>query len=322
MLLHQEETIISQWNRSLDLPLASVCMRTYNLEKYVSQAIESVLSQVTTFPYEIIIDDDKSTDGTRNIIKQYMEDYPHIIKANFHEKNIGTRRNLVRNLQNARGKYIAPCDGDDYWTDIFKLQKQVDFLEQNKEYAITYCSLDALLKDGTIRKGLYNNQDLEVEQIQKYSLRTGICAVCFRNVEIIKNYPFEYQCAPVDDMFLWPLIGAYGKAKYLSDISPSIYRYHSKGDFQGLASRQRRINIYLTFLALSMYFLRSNNMPLYKHFHKKAIGRSLILHSRFYYIHNALIFEKVKNKLIRIKRSFNQVLKDVAINNSKTVNRV
>jgi glycosyltransferase involved in cell wall biosynthesis len=313
MLLRQEKAIISQWNGSLDLPLASVCMRTYNLEKYISQALESVLNQVTTFPYEIVMDDDHSTDGTQNIVSQYMQKYPHIIKANFHQKNMGTRKSLVRNFQNAKGKYIAPCDGDDYWTDNLKLQRQVDFLEQNKEYAITYCPLDALMKDGTIRKGLYNSQDLEAEQVQKYSLRTGICAVCFRNVEIIKNYPFEYHCAPVDDMFLWPLIGAYGKAKYLSDISPSIYRYRSEGDFQGLASRQRHINIYLTFLALSMYFLRSDNLPLYKHFHKKAISKSLILHSRFYYIYNALIFDKLIKKLSRMKRSLNQTLKNVTL---------
>jgi glycosyltransferase involved in cell wall biosynthesis len=319
-MLRQEETILGQWRGSVDSPLASVCMRTYNLEKYVSQAIESILSQVTTFPYEIVIDDDNSTDGTRNIISQYIKKYPRIIKANFHEKNIGTRRNFVRNLQNARGQYIAPCDGDDYWTDILKLQKQVDFLEHNKQYAVTYCSLDVLLEDGTIRKNLYNDQDLEVEQIQKYLLRTGICAVCFRNVEIIKNYPYEYHCAPIDDMFLWPLIGAYGKAKYLSDISPSIYRYHSKGDFQGLSSRQRYINIYLTFLALSMYFLRSNNLPLYKHYHKKAISRSLVLHNRFYYIYNALVFEKVIKALRIMKRVFEGYVKNKITPKIKFIN--
>jgi glycosyltransferase involved in cell wall biosynthesis len=308
-MLRQEEIIIGQWRGGFDSPLASVCMRTYNLEKYVSQAIESILNQVTMFPYEIVIDDDNSTDGTQHIIGQYVEKYPRIIKANFHKKNMGTRRNFVRNLQNAKGKYIAPCDGDDYWTDILKLQKQVDFLEQNKQYAITYCPLDVLLEDGTIRKNLYNDRDLEVEQVQKYSLGTGICAACFRNVDIIKDYPVEYHCAPIDDMFLWPLIGAYGKAKYLPDISPSVYRYHSRGDFQGLSSPQRNKNIYLTFLALSIYFLRSNNLPLYRHFHKKAIRKSLVLHNRFYYIYNALVFEKNIKALRRMKKIFKGYIK-------------
>src|SRR5690554_6640453 len=135
-------------------PLVSICCATFNQASFISQAIESFLSQKTSFKFEIIIHDDASTDGTASIVKKYEQEHPNLIKAIYQKKNqysqgIKPWPNFVFPI--ARGKYIALCEGDDYWTDPFKLQKQVDFLEANMDVSLT-CTLKAVLRDGVITK--------------------------------------------------------------------------------------------------------------------------------------------------------------------------
>jgi len=122
------------------LPLVSVCMITYNHEAYIKLAIEGVLMQNTNFDIELIIADDCSTDQTESIINQIIENEARAsnIKYFRHTKNQGMIPNFVFSLQKCQGKHIALCEGDDYWTDPFKLQKQVDFLEGNPEYNICF----------------------------------------------------------------------------------------------------------------------------------------------------------------------------------------
>ena len=119
-------------------PVVSICMITYNHEEFISEAIEGVLMQKTNFPLELIISEDCSTDKTREICIEYQQKYPEIIKLQLPEKNLGMIQNSLSTLKACRGKYIALCEGDDYWTDPDKLQKQVDFLEVNKEYGMCY----------------------------------------------------------------------------------------------------------------------------------------------------------------------------------------
>ncbi len=114
----------------------SVCMISYNHEHFIREAIEGVLMQKTNFPIELIIGEDCSTDGTRDIVLEYAAKYPDIIRPLLPEKNLGMSKNFMETLQACTGKYIALCEGDDYWTDPYKLQKQVDFLEANEEYSI------------------------------------------------------------------------------------------------------------------------------------------------------------------------------------------
>jgi glycosyltransferase involved in cell wall biosynthesis len=116
--------------------LVSVCITAYNLEAYLSQAIESVLMQETNFPFEIIIGDDASVDKTREICLSYKEKYPDKIKLVLHEKNVGVAKNDISVVKQARGKYIAWCDGDDYWITKDKLQKQYDVLEENSDVSL------------------------------------------------------------------------------------------------------------------------------------------------------------------------------------------
>ena len=112
----------------------SVIVLTYNHEKYVRQALDSILMQKTTFAYEILVGDDASTDGTAEILKEYQKKYPNIFRLFLREKNIGATKNSYELLTSAKGRYLATCEGDDYWTDPNKLQLQVDFLEKHPDY--------------------------------------------------------------------------------------------------------------------------------------------------------------------------------------------
>ncbi|WP_302315872.1 glycosyltransferase [uncultured Muribaculum sp.] len=125
-----------------NLPLVSISCITYNHASYIKECIDGFLMQKTNFNFEVLIHDDHSTDGTEEIIKEYAKQYPDIIKPIFEKENqyslgkpIGS---AVWNLPRARGEYIAICEGDDYWTDPYKLQKQVDFLESHPDYGMCY----------------------------------------------------------------------------------------------------------------------------------------------------------------------------------------
>lgn len=115
----------------------STIMLTYNHGPYLKQAIEGVLNQKINFRHELIICNDASPDGSDEIIRQYAEKYPDIIRYYRHEKNIGFEENQRFAFEKCRGKYVAYCEGDDYWTDENKLQFQVDFLDHNPEFVMT-----------------------------------------------------------------------------------------------------------------------------------------------------------------------------------------
>lgn len=121
-------------------PLVSICCITYNHEKYIADAINGFLMQKTTFPFEIIIHDDASTDATRDVILKYQAEHPELIRTIFQTENQYSqgKHAFPVTFTAAKGKYIALCEGDDYWIDPYKLQKQVDFLEDHPEYVICY----------------------------------------------------------------------------------------------------------------------------------------------------------------------------------------
>jgi glycosyltransferase involved in cell wall biosynthesis len=130
--LRSEEVIRSSWTRKLDFPLVSIFCTSYNHGHYIASAIESFLNQITDFPIEILIHDDASTDLTPEIIRDYERRYPTIInpiyqKINQHSR--GIKINAEINYSRSKGKYVAICEGDDYWTDPYKLQLQVDHME-------------------------------------------------------------------------------------------------------------------------------------------------------------------------------------------------
>jgi len=218
--------------------LVSVCMITYNHEQYIREAIEGVLMQKTNFPVELIIGEDCSTDNTRVICLKYYQRYPEIIRLQLPDKNKGSMKNFIENMQAANGKYIALCEGDDYWTDPYKLQKQVDFLEVNEDYGMC-CSNYYVLKNNICtdyfnfygedffkQYGLYRNtkiQDISLELLLKHNF-IGTLTVMFRKKLIeVKYLSIEMQYK-MGDYPLWLEFARKMKIAKLPDYT-AVYRF-------------------------------------------------------------------------------------------------
>lgn len=211
-------------------PLVSICSLTYNHAPYIRQCLDGFLMQKTNFAFEVLINDDCSTDGTTEILKEYAERYPDIVIPVYHEENLyskGMRGFYGRFLYpRARGKYIALCEGDDYWTDPLKLQKQVDFLEANPDYGLVYGKArqydqtQGKFRPGTIGAPLTDFTDLVI----KGNLIPTATAL-FRN-ELCKKYyeeDFPRDSWKMGDAPLWLYIAHCAKLGFLSD-SLAVYR--------------------------------------------------------------------------------------------------
>ncbi len=119
-------------------PLVSVMMITYNHAKYIAKAIEGIVQQKTTFPIELVIGEDCSTDGTREIVYEYRSKYPNIIRVITSDRNVGIKINAKRTRKACSGTYVAFCEGDDYWHHPEKLQKQVDYMASHPDCGLVY----------------------------------------------------------------------------------------------------------------------------------------------------------------------------------------
>ena len=127
------------------MPVVSVLMSTYNHEAYIAEAIEGVVGQKTDFHFELIIGEDCSTDNTRRIALDFQRRYPKIIRVVFSDRNIGAFNNMNRMFPKARGEFVAWCEGDDFWHNPSKLQKQVDFMRANPDYGLVGAQYDRLV---------------------------------------------------------------------------------------------------------------------------------------------------------------------------------
>lgn len=173
-------------------------MITYGHEKFIGQAIEGVLKQEISFPIELIIADDCSPDGTETIVQSYIENHPngHWVKYTKHAFNKGINENFKWAFELCKGKYIAMCEGDDYWTDSHKLQKQVDFLENNKEFSFCFHEIDkinsqgSLLKRGESPSNLFSEESkFSPNRVLAFGMFINTCSLVFRNSDnIFRNY--------------------------------------------------------------------------------------------------------------------------------------
>jgi len=255
-------------------PLVSICCITYNHEKYIRDAIEGFLMQETDFPFEIIIHDDASTDKTADIIRDYEKKYPKIIKPIYQTENQYSKGVIPSQItfEIAKGKYIALCEGDDYWTDPNKLRIQVAFLEENPDYVITYTAVKAFDENGIIETyvgGALN--DLSEEQL-KCASPINTLTTCFRN--LIKEYPPEFLIAKIGDLTIWSLLGAYGKGKFISEIKPSAYRVHDGGAYSKKSIAEKMYMGLTTYTALMLYYMRVGDEITAKYF-MRCVIRSL-----------------------------------------------
>ena len=207
--------------------LVSVFIVTYNQEKLISQCIEGVLMQITECPIEIIIGDDCSTDKTFSICQEYARKHTNI-NVLPSEKNIGIAKNWQRVLSNCNGKYIAMCEGDDYWTDPYKLQKQIDFLESNPGVSAVTHDVVILDEINSGRTNVFFKNDIENIK-QAFDNFVPTCSIVLRNINLEKHFPDyeKYKILTADKTLLLGLAAA-GKIKFLNE-KMAVYRIHEKG---------------------------------------------------------------------------------------------
>jgi glycosyltransferase involved in cell wall biosynthesis len=215
-------------------------MITYNHENYISKAIESVLMQKTLFPIELIISDDCSSDNTHNIIKEYTKKNPTIIRDNSPRKNLGIMSNFIKTLKTCSGKYIALCEGDDYWTDPYKLQKQVDFLEANSEFSFCFHKVNWINEN----ENLINNQKAAgtinyYSPKQIFDIKVPIPSLVMRNN--ILSFPKEFFIVPHGDPFLYAMLATKGNFADLGFVGANR-RIHPGGVYCGESITQRYLN--------------------------------------------------------------------------------
>ena len=218
-------------------PLVSVKMVTYNHELYIAQAIEGVLIQETEFPIELIIGEDCSTDRTREIVLDYQKQYPNLIRVLISTENVGAARNDVLTYNACRGTYVAVCDGDDYWTDSSKLQKQVDFLDANPEYAMSgHAAKTIFLGDIAERERFHKPLKIATfDDLLEYHFLPSLSMV-FRK-RLISKHPSWFLNVGSGDIAMELMLAHHGKIYYMDDIM-GIKRVHSGGISQTLHKRQ------------------------------------------------------------------------------------
>ncbi len=217
----------------------SILMVTYNHEKFISQAIESVLMQKVDFEYELIIGEDCSTDNTRQIVIDYQKKYSDRIRLLLPNVNLGAHKNFFNTFKTCQGQYIALLEGDDYWISPDKLQRQVDFLDEHPKYAICFHNAIIFWEDNRQPPGLFRHKQKETSSIEDLLIENFIptASVMYRN-GLIKNFPQWFHELSMGDWVIHILNAQYGNIWYINEVM-SAYRLHSQGVWTSKSDEQR-----------------------------------------------------------------------------------
>lgn len=248
----------------IDYPKISVVTITYGHENFIEQTLDGVFMQDYKGEIEFIISNDHSPDATDRVIKDYLsvKEIPinFTIKYTQHEVNKGMMTNFIWALEQASGKYIALCEGDDYWTDPLKLQKQVEFLETNQEYVLTFHPVQILNTDGVLVEDFITKVPENYEYQETLASGNNYIhtpSVLFRN--IITSFPPEFMLSPIGDYFLYMILTNHGKIKIMNDTM-AVYR-QGVGVWSDLQLPERLLNTMFCIKLISSHF-KDNKMIL------------------------------------------------------------
>ena len=218
-----------------DQIVVSILCTAYNHEPYIRQCLDGFVMQKTNFKFEAIVHDDASTDNTASVIREYAEKYPDIIVPIYQTENQYRKTNIYSTYlyPKAKGKYIAICEGDDYWIDPYKLQKQVDFLDANPEYSMCFANAIEHWEDGEKEDKCFSNvEDRDYTGVEIYENWIVPTASVLYRKEIAFSDRFKEVTSNKNFIFgdiVWFLICAeFGKLRGMSDVV-SVYRRHNNG---------------------------------------------------------------------------------------------
>lgn len=303
--------------------LVSVFMITYNHEKYIEEAIGGVLMQETNFEYELIIADDCSPDNTPIIINDIIKNHPkgHRIKYFRHKENLGMQANGLFALQQCTGKYIALCEGDDYWTDPLKLQRQVDFLEMNSDFVM--CFTNSIIKNdktGEEKIAKINLWDVcDTKELLKHNSLEGpkygeiinsaghTSSIVFRN-NVLTKFPDWFLNCFIGDEPLFLMLSKFGKAKFINEFC-SVYRDNPLGistvgfsyekDYRGRIYMYKMLNSYFEKkykkdinTLIARYYLKLTKL----YVNRKKPGKAIISFFSLLFYDRSLIINKILQK--------------------------
>ncbi len=324
--------------------MVSVLMVTYNHGKYISKTLESVIKQKVDFYYEIVVGEDFSSDNTRTIVKNYAQKHPDKIKLLLQHKNIGMERNFFATFKACTGKYIAFCDGDDYWTDPNKLQKQVDFLESHSDYGLVHCNMDKLY-DKTGKLVNNTNQILNFSNIEifngllsfQYSIatltvlaRSELLSKAMRNLTVtdylMLDLPIWLEMAQLTKFYYFKeSVGVYRKVQGSASNDRTTYRAFIES---GLRIRLDYATKYSTTIAIKNKLQKDYSKSLLlKAFHSKNQQHSaqynsyLKKHSLECSPYHKLIYLSINNKILHILINIFDRLRNILISTMKYIIR-
>lgn len=274
----------------------SVCMITYNQEKFVAQAINSVLMQKTSFDYELIIGDDNSIDTTLSIIQDFKNKYPEKITLLQSKNNTGPVNNFLRTLKSCQGQYIAILEGDDYWTSENKLQEQTDFLESNLDFMICFTSTEAINNTSSkinylIPPEKYQNRISSIVDLLQCNY-IATCSIMYRN-HILSEIPGWIATLKMGDYPLSILIAQYGFIGFIDKIM-ARYRMHDKSYY----SSNKPIENYFSIIAIYETVMQNINKKY------STIIQKMIIRYRLLVIYEYLNECKIDTAKIYIKKHF------------------
>ena len=221
-----------------DLLLVTICIPTYQHESFIAQTLEGCLSQQTDFDFEIIVGDDASSDQTPKIIKEYADRFPKIIKPFLHQTNLGPvfpkelggKNNVKFLFERCKTKYIALCEGDDYWIEPLKLQKQIDFLEQNEDYNLSHHQTQIIYQN-SFKTDFFNDQfrkqTNEIDEMLADHWVIATTSAVFRNV-FQNGMAIWFEEAASGDWAIFFQVIQEKKIHYLSQTM-GVYRKHLGG---------------------------------------------------------------------------------------------
>lgn len=274
--LRTEEEIIASWKGDPNQPLLNIKCATFNHVDYICDAIHGFLSQETEFPFDVVVHDDASTDGTADILRDYERRYPRIVKVIYQQRNLFSqgvpRDGYMRPF--LTGKYVAFCEGDDYWMDPRKLQIQVAFLEENPDYVIS--GHDAFVLDHEKRIICLSEipdslkRDFGSEDLVNGRVYIVTRSQVYRNIDI--SWERESRFILNGDDFFISRIGWYGKSKYHAEIRPAGYRQHAGGVWSSGSEEDQLAAQISSWLWIGRYYRRIGKPDVASSFDREARG--------------------------------------------------
>jgi glycosyltransferase involved in cell wall biosynthesis len=292
--------------KTCDHPKVSVDMITYNHEKYIAEAIESVLMQETDFPVELVIGEDCSTDGTRRIVKAYAEKYPNVIRALLPDHNLGMQRNGLATLGACRGEYIACLEGDDLWTSPQKLAVQVKYLDEHRDCVICHTRGICIKLNlrNVIREfpPLTNRQERVTGEMLASGNFIATCSVMFRS-SAMPPLGEDFMKLKMGDWPLWVLLAQHGWIGYL-DQNMAAYRVHDNSSWSS-QSDLYQLNGTLDAIRFIINILDPKNRGPWR-----ALWKVLLLNHEL-----AIVFKQARTESLPviIRSSFNLVKKGATL---------